>query len=189
MGLSLSSLGLRLPPPGATAATPDYLKVAESSRGGRVGWIRRQGVGGDGANKHTWHSTRQYKHAFTSMSIHIYIPIRASHTWPPLHMGFGICTPFCWHCPRAFAEISRSSRCPPGTPLSFKAQNMRIGTREEKAHGGTNLLFPPPCGGWACAHTHGGVNLIVCICVCERVLWLNTHHLCMCLRVGGGVLG
>lgn len=94
---------------------------------------------------------------------------------------------FGWCFPKAFAETTVGAWCAPrgssvlGTEHGGGDRGRR-GAREER------ICLPSSLVGLGlCAHACEGVNLRVSICMCECVLWLNTHpSVCTSLSIEMG---
>lgn len=182
--LSLPSLGLRVPHPGATSSTSltgSGLLIIVGGRvlDGRQGAVRRWS-----REAHT------VPHIPTRRCSHTHKPTHASHTHratSPHRLRHPYPT-FAGTSPRRLQKPLWELGVPQGAPLSFWAQNMGTGAREEKACCGERICFPFSLVGLGlCAHACEGINLRVSICVCECMLWLNTHpSVCTSLSVGMG---
>ena len=118
-------------------------------------------------------------HVPTRRCSHTHQPTHASHT-PRATSPHRLRHPYptlAGASPRHLQKPLWGLGVPRGAPLSW-AQNTGAGIGEEEAHGarGERICLPSPLVGLGlCAHACEGVNLRVSICVCECVLWLNTH--------------
>lgn len=147
-----------------------------------------QGVGGETEPIST--RAHHHKDAVTPTRVHtaIYPYMHHTHSYPST--GLRHPDPFLLALPQGICRnYSGSSGCPQGSSV---IQGTEYGSRDQgrsSTWGDKCALLSPPLGAGLHACAHGTVTLIACICVCERVSWLNTHHLCMCLHVGGRMLG
>ena len=127
---------------------PDQLRVAKSSRVGRVGWMGGRVSRGDGANRHTLYTTYQQEDALTPTCVHKPTHSHMHHTHSHLStQAQESVPPFAGAPSGHLQKLLRELWVPLGAPLSFWAQNMGAGTREKEAYGGNESALSLFLGG------------------------------------------
>ena len=171
--MSPPSLGPRVPCPGAingTSLTRSGLLITAGGGGGGAG--REAGSCGEMEPRGTQCTPRTSTKVLSHPSTHT----RITHTPSHLSTQAQASIPhFGWRFPKAFAETTVGARC---APRGSAVLGTEYWGRDRGRRGawGERIGLPSPLVGLGlCAHACEGVNLRVSICVCECVLWLNTH--------------